>query len=253
MNRRAAIALVLVSASTVLAQGRPALVVGTVIDRATGLRISGVAVSATGGANTASTDEEGFFALAVSPGRLTLGFSRAGYIAGGLDTATTPGDTLRLHFTMTAGARSAAQPLDPVAVVTQGAGLPTPFLRRMALKGGGRYFVADDIKKLNPPHVPGLLQRITGGMMVYTGGSMVLVTKRGQSGMRTRSGDDCPYDIILNDIPMPVDFDLRAIRPEDIVGIEVYNGPSSVPVELGGTKAGDPACGVVAIWTRGGR
>lgn len=253
MKRIAALGLMLACAGAAPAQGRPALVVGTVVDRTTGLPLSGVAVAATGAANGASTDEEGIFTLPISSGAVKLGLSRVGYVAGGVDTTVAAGDTLRIHFTMSATGPRGAQPLAAVAVTEAPGGMPTPFLRRKELKGGGRYYLAEDIKKLNPPHIPGLLQRITGGMMVYTGGSMVLVTKRGQSGMATRSGDDCPYAIILNDLTMPVDFDLRGIRPEDIVGLEVYNGPSSVPLELGGTKGSDPTCGLVVIWTKGGR
>lgn len=247
------VVLPLTLAGVVRAQGRPSVVVGAVVDRFTGLPLAGVVVSATGAAGGTSTDDEGIFSIQVLPGRVTLGLSRTGYVGGGVDTTTADGDTLRIHFTMVAAGTRGAQPLAAVAVTEKGAGLPTPFLRRKDLKGGGRFYVAEDIRKLNPPHVPGLLQRITGGMMVYTGGSMVLVTKRGQSGLGTRSGDDCPYAIVLNDLTMPVDFDLRAIRPDDIVGVEVYNGPSSVPLELGGTKGSDPTCGLVVIWTKGGR
>jgi hypothetical protein len=253
MPRLAVLAVMLAFAGAALAQGRPSLIVGTVVDRTTGLPLSGVAVASAGAVNGAATDDDGIFSLAVSSGHLTLGLSRVGYVAGGVDTTTAEGDTLRIHFTMTTSGTRSAQPLAAVAVTEKGAGLPGPFLRRREVKGGGRFYVAEDIMKLNPPHVPGLLQRITGGMIVFSGSSMVLVSKRGTTSMGTENGDACPYAVVLNDLTMPVDFDLRAIRPEDLVGVEVYNGASSMPVELNGTRGGEPTCGVVVIWTKGGR
>lgn len=44
----------------------------------------------------------------------------------------------------------------------------------------------------------------------------------------------------------PID---ELVRPDAIEGIEVYQGLSSVPPEF---RAGHPACGLVAIWTRRG-
>lgn len=252
MSRVAAFALLAAMASVVRAQGRPSLVVGTVVDRTTGLPLMGVAVSAAAAAGVA-TDDDGIFTLQLLSGPVKLGLSRVGYVAGGVDTATVGGDTLRMYFTMIATGARSAQSLAAVSVTEKGGGLPAPFQRRRELKGGGRFYVTEDIMKLNPPHVPGLLQRITGGMIVFSGASMVLVSKRGTSSMGTENGDACPYAVVLNDLTMPVDFDLRSIRPEDLVGVEVYNGPSSIPVELNGTRGGEPTCGLVVIWTRGGR
>ena len=253
MKRLAVLALMLGGTEAALAQGRPSLVVGTVVDRTTGMALPGVTVLAAGAASGASTDEEGMFTLQVSAGHVTLGLSLAGYVAGGVDTTAAGGDTLRIHFTMIANGARSAQTLAAVAVTEKGGGLPAPFRRRRELKGGGRYYVAEDIIKLHPPHLPGLLQRITGGMIVFSGSSMVLVSKRGTTSMGTENGDACRYAVVLNDLTMPVDFDLRSIPPEDLVGVEVYNGASSIPVELNGTSGGEPTCGLVVIWTKGGR
>ncbi len=251
MRRLALCALLCGAAGAVHAQVHSALVVGTVVDRTTGLPLSGVAVSATGATGGAASDDEGFFSLQVPGGRIALGLSRAGYVAGGVDTTAADGDTLRIRFTMISSAAKGAQPLATVAVTEKGGGLPTPFLRRKDMKGGGRFFVAEDIKKLNPPHTPGLLQRITGGMIMYTNGSAVLVTTRSQAMMGPSTS--CPYSIIINDLTMPTDFDLRGIKTEDLLGVEVYNGPSSIPLELGGTSGSDLTCGLVVIWTKGNR
>jgi hypothetical protein len=45
-------------------------------------------------------------------------------------------------------------------------------------------------------------------------------------------------------------FDLRQLpRPDEIHGIEVFAGPSSIPVQYGGTGSGK-WCGMIAVWTR---
>jgi hypothetical protein len=38
-------------------------------------------------------------------------------------------------------------------------------------------------------------------------------------------------------------------KPDEIHGIEVFAGPSSIPLQYGGTGAGK-WCGLIAIWTR---
>jgi len=38
-------------------------------------------------------------------------------------------------------------------------------------------------------------------------------------------------------------------KPDEIFGVEVFAGPSSIPIQ--GLKSGDGAwCGAIAVWTR---
>jgi hypothetical protein len=246
--RGAALVAVLCACSrAAAAQGKPAVVVGRVVDQATSSPLPGVVVSAVtaGGSGLgAVTDADGSFTIQVSAGRLVLGLAHAGFRAGGVDTTVAESDTLRLGIAMVA-APKVAQPLAAVAVVGKSVALPTPFLRRKDLHTGGHFYMGDDIEKLRAPDTPGLLQRVSGGMLRGS----VLVTQRSQGSLRT-SGE-CPYSIIFNDMKMPTDFDLRGVHTTDIIGLEVYNGPSSIPLELGGTRSEDQTCGVVVIWTKG--
>jgi hypothetical protein len=57
----------------------------------------------------------------------------------------------------------------------------------------------------------------------------------------------CLPEFIVDDHVMNDFGPLTPIR--DIVGLEVYTGPSEVPGEYAGRNAG---CGVVVIWTRSG-
>ena len=42
-------------------------------------------------------------------------------------------------------------------------------------------------------------------------------------------------------------FNINSIPPSQIAGIEVYNGPATMPAKLSGPRM---ACGLVVIWTK---
>jgi hypothetical protein len=45
-------------------------------------------------------------------------------------------------------------------------------------------------------------------------------------------------------------FDLRQLPPPDqVMGLEVFNGAASIPAQYGGEGAGKN-CGLIAVWTR---
>ena len=45
-------------------------------------------------------------------------------------------------------------------------------------------------------------------------------------------------------------FDLRMLPPpEEVYGLEVFAGPSSIPPQYGGVGVGK-WCGLIAVWTR---
>jgi hypothetical protein len=61
----------------------------------------------------------------------------------------------------------------------------------------------------------------------------------------------CPFQVLLDGIPMPAAFDLDLLPPPStLAGIEVYVGAASIPVNLG--TSGGRWCGVIAVWTRDG-
>ena len=56
--------------------------------------------------------------------------------------------------------------------------------------------------------------------------------------------------MIMNGNPSDKAFDLRQLpKPEEIHGIEVFAGPSSIPMQYGGMGDGK-WCGMIAVWTR---
>jgi hypothetical protein len=50
---------------------------------------------------------------------------------------------------------------------------------------------------------------------------------------------------------MPTEFSVDEIRPEDIMGIEIYQGAATMPAEFSSVQH-DAPCGLVMIWTKVG-
>ena len=138
--------------------------------------------------------------------------------------------------------RRPAQKLPATVVAEKSITLPQAFVRRMNMKGGGKFFTAPDLEKLNPPHTPALVARLTGGDVQEEGGTLNVITHH--------SGRTCVIPVFINDTRMPPGFDLRGIKPSDIVAMEVYSGPATIPLEMGGTRRTDANCGIVGIWIK---
>lgn len=134
--------------------------------------------------------------------------------------------------------------------------LPTTFLRRSRMRGTGKYLTSKDIEKLNPPHTPQLLARISGGDIRDIGnGNTVIVGARGtrMTMMGSVPNQLCVVGLAINDTRVPAGFDMKGIRPENIAAIEFYGGPSSIPLELSGLIQTDADCGLFVIWLKDSR
>ncbi len=137
--------------------------------------------------------------------------------------------------------REAAEPLSPT------------YLRRSKMRGGGKFLTSREIEALNPPHTPQLLARISGGdIRDVGGGNIAIVGARGTRMSMNSSVPNqlCEVGVAVNDLRVPPGFDLKAVKTEDIAAIEFYSGPSSIPLELGGTLQGDANCGLFVIWLK---
>jgi hypothetical protein len=142
----------------------------------------------------------------------------------------------------------------PAATVKEAAlNLPDTYLRRSRIKGTGKFLTSKDIERIDPPHTPNLLARVSGGDIRDIGnGTSVIVGSRGTRMTMTGSipSQLCVIGLSINDTRVPAGYDLKAIRPEEIAAIEFYNGPSSIPLELSGTLQGDADCGLFVIWLK---
>ena len=149
--------------------------------------------------------------------------------------------------------RDTAQKLPTTTIKEAQENLPEAFLRRSRIRGTGKFLTAKDIEQLNPPHTPQLLARVSGGDIRDIGsGNIAIVGNRGtrMSMMGSVPNQLCIIGLALNDVRLPPGFDLKAIKPDDVAAIEFYNGPSSIPLELGGTMQSDANCGLFVIWLK---
>jgi hypothetical protein len=149
--------------------------------------------------------------------------------------------------------RDTAQKLPTTTIKEAQEFLPEAFLRRSRIRGTGKFLTAKDIEQMNPPHTPQLLARVSGGDIRDIGsGNIAIVGNRGtrMSMMGSVPNQLCIIGLSLNDVRIPPGFDLKAIKPEDIAGLEFYNGPSSIPLELGGSMQSDANCGLFVIWLK---
>jgi hypothetical protein len=128
------------------------------------------------------------------------------------------------------------------------------FLDRREHSVGGKFVTRSDIEKQGPTATTDLLRRIAGLNVVDSSGTLVAISARG-SKMAIVAGHlvpvQCTMPVMVDGHRMDPQFALNSIPPEQIFGIEIYSGPSSIPVEFNQT-ATDTFCGLIVIWTRSG-
>ncbi len=226
-------------ASLARAQGR---IAGVVRDSA-GNGIASAEVAVAGTALRTESGDDGRFTLADVPlGAVVLRVRRLGFRPASSDVAVQSGATSRVSVTVAA----VAQQLAPVIVRSDAersySGYLADFYRRRD-RGNGRFITQDQIAKRAPQQLTDMFRTIPG--MTITSPSI------GDSKLRIR-GNMCAPAVWLDGMPaIASEFDLDTISPEDVAGIEIYSGASTVPVQFV-VPFGPTACGTVVIWTRHG-
>jgi protocatechuate 3,4-dioxygenase beta subunit len=112
-------------------------------------------------------------------------------------------------------------------------------------KGGfGRFFSEEDVQQRNAFLVSDVLRSVPGLRLVPRGGGM--------QGSAIQGRGSCEMTVFVDGNRLfngANDLD-DVVRPQDIAGVEVYNGQAGVPAQFStGTTGG---CGVVAVWTKRG-
>jgi len=110
------------------------------------------------------------------------------------------------------------------------------FFRRME-HGQGYYITREEVERRHPARPTDLLRRVPGLDIGPPRYGTAVVT------MGRRSG--CVPEYFVDGARAPF-FDIDALQPADLEGIEVYRGNSEVPAEFN-LRA---TCGAIIIWTR---
>jgi hypothetical protein len=225
-------------------------VVDGVVTDSSLIPLTGVAVSVLQAGVAVQTGASGRFRITRLPaGRHILVVRRLGFEALSAAVDLTENDTLRLAFTM----YPVAVALDTTRVVATGVlDRLAGFDERRKREVGGKYITRQDIERQAPVVTTDLLRRVLGISVVDSMHVPVVISSRGFKISNMKGGlvpVQCILPVGVNGFLTDSHFAINSIPPADIFGIEIYDGPASVPPLLNGGGA-DRYCGLVMIWTR---
>lgn len=215
---------------------------GTVKDSA-GTPIPGVEVVLLQLKGFARSDSLGVFRFGSVPtGNRQLHFRRLGFAPKSIDAKVAEGQDLALSVVLEASATE----IEGMTVeeLTRRRQLLSDFYDRSS-RGFGHFVTRDQIEKRNPMNLSDMMRMIPGARLVplRAGGQSALRFSRAQLGTR-----DCPPQYWVDGVKA-WNLNIDDIVPQDVEGIEVYSGASTVPPQFN-TREGTTICGVVLIWTR---
>jgi len=239
-------------ARTAAAQGRavPGSVLLLQVRDEQGRPLSDAQVVVGGVNKTGRSDATGeAFVNAIPAGNRLLEVRRPGYGMVRLAADFAGADTVRREVRLT------PQPVELEGIVATSWGRSMR-LRRNGFydrqRGGmGAYMTADRIELLHPLRTVDIFRYMRGFIVRQTSAGPVVVGTRG-TGLGNR---DCIPTVYLDGMAM-VSHNAKdqhdaidMIRPDDILAVEAYAGPASIPAEYNPLGS---ACGVILVWTRGG-
>ncbi len=224
----------------ILTEGvRSGRLMGQVLDVLTEAPVVTAAVSIRGRPAVIDTNQQGRFVLTgVPPGEHVLEVRRIGYSP--LRHSVTVGQGLTTDVEI--GLVPAPVEMEPiVATATRVRRLEiTGFYERKhwgELTGLGHFITADEIDRWRPSSIAGFVSMMVPGMS-------------GLSNRRMSVGfslQPCPMKQYLDGVLLRGGGIDQFVKPFEVVGIEVYKGPASLPAEFTGS---DARCGAVVVWTR---
>jgi iron complex outermembrane receptor protein len=218
-----------------------AAVVGIVTAAQTGEPLMGIQVVIRGSRRWAITNQDGAFRLdSLKPGPLVLEFRHPNR------AAIVQNLTLEADQTTELAVRVDTRTVALPEVVIEGrerepAAKMSEFNSRKAAGHGGYFVTRKDIEERQPRVLSDLLRRVPG-LRVDCDFGTCRVTSFSET-RRIMGG--CPIQYFLDGIPFLGDLD--EMTPDQIEGIEVYRGSSSIPPQF---NTGTSMCGVIAIWSR---
>ena len=209
-----------------------------------GQPLGGARVGLQGTYSETTADEKGAYQLASLPaGTQTIEARAIGYVPIRSTINLYPNRAVTKDLAFDA----AAQVLETVDVQAKQVYSRSEQEFLTAKRGMGYFIDSDQIEKRQPFRTSDLL-RMAPGVSIFQGsglGDQVQIQMRGMSSL---SG--CQPMLVLDGMKLEGsagDID-QMTRPEDIMGMAVYRGPSETPVEYQGSNS----CGAIVVWTKRG-
>ena len=217
-----------------------AIVTGTVRSAQDSEPLMGVQVLIKGTRHWSLTNHEGSFRLdRLQPGAVTIEFRPAHRAPLSYPLALEAGKTTNLAVKV--DTLSVALP----EVVVEGADKPAAkmgeFFRHKNSGHGGTFITRAQIEKKQPRVMSDMLRQVPG-LRVDCGFGTCQVQSFEEA---RRIMGNCPIQYFLDGTPFQGDID--ELTPDQVEGIEVYRGSSTIPPEF---NSGTSMCGVIAVWSR---
>lgn len=240
-----ALALLALSASPLTAQ----LLGGRVLDKESSEPVKDAVVELLNpegrSVQRSRTDRDGFFVFELrQPGQFRLRTSRIGYQPTTSSmVAVEERQTVQVELKLS----TTEVTLDPLTVTARSAPPRSRNLDREGFydrerSGFGLFLDSNKLNERDAINTSELFRGLAGVMVTPIGGNRYSITM-------TRSGRNCPPQVILDGAPVGAgDLD-SFVQPRDVDGIEIYRGSTEVP---GRWMAQRSACGLIVIWTKRG-
>ncbi len=212
-----------------------------VVHDARGRPLAGVQLMVWGSDVTGTTNDDGTFVLAGLPaGTQALEARYVGYAPERVTVDLVSNETRSVRITLD----DRADVLDQVTVYGKARRRQndiTGFLDRRA-HGLGHFYTHADIARMRPVEFTDIMRRVPGIRLVPTSYfDFTILSSRGTGSI---SGG-CQPTIYMDGVKLIDDTLINGlVRPGDIVGLEVYSGPSEAPPQYS-----DSECGSILIWT----
>ena len=158
-------------------------------------------------------------------------------------------DTLRLSFTM----ESTVQTLETVTVVEERRSLRMLEFEQRRRQGVGFFITGELIEQRNLPVAADYLRfapsiSLAPSPQASGNPELVAISKREGGSILGDGAGACAMQVVIDGVPMPPRFPLELLpTPKEIAGIEIYNGPATVPAQFSGV---DRRCGMILVWTK---
>jgi hypothetical protein len=222
----------------------PAVLNGRVVDRASAASVAGATVSIVGSTRAVVTDSVGRFRFDLFPVGSTRILVRGfPYRPFELTVAASENEMVRVTIELDSSdvkAEPRTLPAVTVKAEPQASNYRLTDFNRRRISGRGQYLTDEQIKRSGAASIADATRGMRGVEMTCNGNEWCHLHM-------VRAPKNCAPQFIVDG---RVDNMFGPTTPiRDIVGLELYTGPSDVPGEFAGTSAG---CGVIVMWTRSG-
>ena len=243
---------------------------GRVTDEKTNEPLSDVVVSLSSGVETRTATSGRYVLVSPRGGRLVVRFRRIGYDPGAAPLDVPEGDTTKFDITLSrqpeapvvaqirrdSSADTAKTTLDTVTVKAAAPAVSPrvqEFEDRRKHWVNGVFITQEDIRKRAPQQVTDMFRGIPAVTVIDSMGVKLVASQRAKKlSLKTAASDGlawCVYRVGIDGIVRDAGYDVNAIAPEEVHGIEIFNGPAAIPSQYSGARNNN-YCGLVMIWTR---